>query len=273
MRSSISVKMEMMDTFFFQHALKRHAEEETPSWEFFKTWKERVQACKPKAILIVSAHWVTSHPTVNVVDHNDTIYDFDDFSPYFYKLKYPAPGAPQVAMRVKELLSTSGFETVHEDRTRGLDHAAWFPLRLMYPDAGIPVCELSVQEDMDGRHHYNIGQALAPLRSEGVMIIGSGAAVNNVAAISEDEGPVFSWALEFGTWLKESLLDGRFDEVIHFEKAPHVKMAHPEPSHFYPLLVALGAAENGAKAHLIHDTWDDRCVCFAAYRFSSTSIS
>ncbi|KAK2998419.1 hypothetical protein RJ639_023745 [Escallonia herrerae] len=86
--SIISVKMEMMDTFFFQHALNRHAEEETPSWEFFKTWKERVEACKPKAILIVSAHWVTSHPTVNVVNHNDTIYDFDDFSPYFYKVRY-----------------------------------------------------------------------------------------------------------------------------------------------------------------------------------------
>lgn len=103
----------------------------------------------------------------------------------------------------------SGFEGVKEDRTRGLDHAAWFPLVYMYPEADVPVCLLSIQPNMDASHHYNIGKALTSLRQERVLIIGSGAATNNIAALSHDDGPIFTWASEFDTWLKESLLNGR----------------------------------------------------------------
>lgn len=112
-------------------------------------------------------------------------------------------------MRVKHLLLNSGIDTVDEDRTRGLDHGAWFPLMLMYPDADIPVCELSVQSSMDGLHHYNIGKALAPLREEGILVIGSGGATNNVQVDSLDDGPIEEWALDFVKWLTDSLLDGR----------------------------------------------------------------
>lgn len=128
-----------------------------------------------------------------------------------YQLKYPAPGAPELAARVKELLTESGFKRVHEDRKRGLDHGTWVPLMLMYPEADIPVCQLSVQSDMDGTYHYNMGKALAPLKNEGVLIIGSGSATHNLRALDRrgNNAPVAPWAQEFDDWLKDALHEGR----------------------------------------------------------------
>ncbi|KAL7202641.1 hypothetical protein ACSBR1_034166 [Camellia fascicularis] len=265
------MEMPMMDTFFIPHAMLRNSVESTPSRPFLKSWKEEVMVRlpKPKSILIVSAHWDTCHPTVNLVHHNQTMYDYENFPAFMDELKYPAPGAPQLAKTVKELLTKSGFENVHEDGARGLDHGAWFPLMLMYPEADIPVCQMSVQSGKDGTHHYNIGKALSPLRSQGILIIGSGGATNNVPPNSPPiHGPVLSWALEFDSWLKDSLLSGRHEDIIDYEKkAPHAKMAHPEPDHMYPLLVALGSAGNGARAELIHQSWGRGCLSFASYRF------
>lgn len=114
-----------------------------------------------------------------------------------------------MAKRVKELLLASGIEHVDEDKKRGLDHGAWVPLMFMYPEADIPVCQLSVQSDRDGTHHYNMGKALAPLREEGVLILGSGSAVHNLGSRLPDGSPVPSWALEFDNWLKDALIEGR----------------------------------------------------------------
>lgn len=126
-----------------------------------------------------------------------------------HQLKYPAPGAPELAKRVKQLLTESGFNHVNEDTKRGLDHGAWVPLMLMYPEANIPVCQLSVQTQKDGTHHYNMGKALAPLKDEGVLIIGSGSATHNLRALQFDGDSVASWASEFDNWLKDALLQGR----------------------------------------------------------------
>jgi len=188
-----------------------------------------------------------------------------------YQLKYPAPGAPELAKRVKALLMTSGFEKVNEDKARGLDHGAWVPLMLMYPEANIPVCQLSVQPDRDGSYHYNLGRALAPLREEGVLIVGSGSATHNLRAIRQTaDGSVASWASEFDTWLKQALLDGRYEDVNKYEeKAPHAKMAHPWPEHFYPLHVAIGAAGDNAKAKLIHHSWSLHTLSYASYSFTA----
>lgn len=129
---------------------------------------------------------------------------FDD-----YQIKYPAPGAPELAKRVKELLMASGFKRVDEDKKRGLDHGAWVPLMLMYPEADIPVCQLSLQSDRDATYHYNMGRALAPLKDEGVLIIGSGSTTHNLRIILPQGSPVPSWASDFDTWLKDALLQGR----------------------------------------------------------------
>jgi 4,5-DOPA dioxygenase extradiol len=118
---------------------------------------------------------------------------------------------------VKELLNKSGFNRVDEDKKRGLDHGAWVPLMLMYPEADIPVCQLSVQSNLDGTYHYNIGKALSPLKDEGVLIIGSGSAVHNLRALDFSAGGnVAPWALEFDNWLKDALLDGRYVPYFPF---------------------------------------------------------
>lgn len=125
------------------------------------------------------------------------------------QLKYPAPGAPELAHKVKEMLEAAGIERVDEDKKRGLDHGAWVPLMLMYPDADIPVCQLSVQTNMDATYHYNLGRALAPLKKEGVLIVGSGSATHNLRTMQRKNDAVASWAAEFDNWLKDSLLTGR----------------------------------------------------------------
>ncbi|KAJ4775724.1 hypothetical protein LUZ62_059981 [Rhynchospora pubera] len=142
-----------MDTFFISHGAPiLITDDSNPQRSFLQSWKPSIMQEAPKAILMVSAHWDTESPT----------------------LKYPAPGAPDLAQRVKELLNKSGFGPVKEDKTRGLDHAAWVILMLMYPDAKIPVCQLSVQTIKSAEYHYKLGQALSQLRDEGVLIIGSG---------------------------------------------------------------------------------------------------
>lgn len=219
---------------------------------------------------MVSGHWDTREPAVNVVDRNDTIYDFYGFPDPMYKLKYTSPGAPELAKRVKELLLASGFKQVHEDKKRGLDHGAWVPLMFMYPEADIPVCQLSIQSDKDGTYHYNMGRALAPLKEEGVLIIGSGATTHNLRAIQPNDSPTPSWAIEFDAWLKDALLQGRYEDVNQFDvKAPHAKKAHPRPDHFFPLHVAMGAAGENAEAKLVHHSWSNGTLSYASYQFTA----
>ncbi|KAK3166139.1 hypothetical protein QOZ80_1AG0041930 [Eleusine coracana subsp. coracana] len=263
-----------MDTFYLSHGSPTLSIDQTiPARRFFESWlPARVAGNQtPRAILVVSAHWETATPAVNVIrGSNDTIYDFYGFPKPMYQLKYPAPGAPDLALRTKSLLENAGFGPVQEDRSRGLDHGAWVPLMLMYPDANIPVCQLSVQTDRDGTYHYNLGRALAPLREDGVLILGSGSAVHNLRKMGPSGSPVPQWAAEFDTWLKDSLLSGRYEDVKRYEeKAPHAKVAHPWPDHFYPLHVALGAAGDESKAELIHGSWTNASLSYASYRFTT----
>lgn len=248
--------MALKDTFYISHGSPTLSiDDSIEARKFLQSWQKDVFEERPKSILVISGHWDTTVPTVNVIQTtNDTIYDFYGFPKPMYQLKYPAPGAPQLAKRVKELLNNSGFNRVDEDKKRGLDHGAWVPLMLMYPEADIPVCQLSVQSDLDGTYHYNLGKALAPLKDEGVLIMGSGSAVHNLGSLNP-RGGVAPWALEFDNWLKDALLDGRYEDVNHYEqKAPHAKKAHPCPDHFYPLHVAIGAAGENSKAKLIHNS-------------------
>ncbi|KAI3863294.1 hypothetical protein MKX03_009651 [Papaver bracteatum] len=263
-----------MDTFFVSHGPPSMAiEESLPGRNFLKSWEDNnLVPQKPKSILLISAHWDTSEPSVNIIDGpNETIYDFYGFPSSLYQFKYPAPGAPELAKRVKELLmSKGGFQHVREDKKRGLDHGAWTPLMLMYPKADIPVCQLSIQSKNDGSYHYNMGRALSPLREEGVLIVGSGSATHNSRVPMITDGSVAPWAMEFTTWLTESLRNGRHEDVNNYDsKAPHGKKAHPWPDHFYPLHVALGAAGPTSKAELVHQSWQYGSLSYASYRFST----
>ncbi|XP_011089345.1 4,5-DOPA dioxygenase extradiol [Sesamum indicum] len=265
-------KKGIKETFYISHGSPTLSiDDSLPARHFLKSFRQKVLTEKPKAILIISGHWETSEPAVNAVSGPcETIYDFYGFPDVMYKLKYSAPGAPELATRVKELLLKSGFGSVHVDKKRGLDHGAWVPLMLMYPEADIPVCQLSVQTHKDAAHHYRLGKALALLKDEGVLIIGSGAATHNLRMINRQNGDsVAPWAYEFDNWIKEALLEGRYEDVNDYEeKAPYARVAHPRPDHFYPLHVAMGAAGENTRGEVVHHSWSYGTLSYASYKFS-----
>ncbi|XP_057782696.1 4,5-DOPA dioxygenase extradiol-like [Salvia miltiorrhiza] len=260
------------ETFYISHGSPTLSiDESLPARHFLKSFQHKCFSTKPKAILIISGHWETSEPAVNAVSGpSGTIYDFYGFPDQMYRLKYPAPGSPDLANRVKELLLKSGFETVHVDKKRGLDHGAWVPLMLMYPEADIPVVQLSVQTNKDGAHHYRMGRALRTLKDDGVLIVGSGAATHNLRKMNRDgSNRVEKWAQDFDSWIKEALAEGRYEDVNRYEEmAPNAKMAHPWPDHFYPLHVAMGAAGENTTGELIHHSWTHGTLSYASYRFA-----
>ncbi|WOL06403.1 extradiol ring-cleavage dioxygenase [Canna indica] len=266
-----------METFFLSHGSPTLSiDERLPARHFFQSWKSQVYPRDaPKAILMVSAHWDAADLAVNLIHGpNDTIYDFYGFPKPMYKLKYPAPGAPDLAKRVKELVEKAGFGKVKEDESRGLDHGAWVPLMLMYPEADIPVCQLTVNSRKDAAYHYELGKALAPLKDQGFLLVASGSATHNLGALGPEGVPPPSWAVDFDHWLTDALLGGRYEDVINYvDKAPSPKMAHPWPEHFYPLHVALGAAGEGAKAQLIHHSWSNCSLSYSSYRFTAAQQS
>ncbi|KAK9923276.1 hypothetical protein M0R45_031704 [Rubus argutus] len=267
---------EVFDTFFVIHGAPLVLIDDTlPARNFLKSWREKILPEKPKFILVISGHWETDEPSINVVDFHETIHDFEDFPPEMYQLQYPAPGSQELATKVNDVLVAAGYKPLHVDRKRGLDHGAWVPLMQMYPEADVPVCQLSIQSHEDGTYHFNLGKALAPLREEGVLIIGTGSVTHNMESLIVNNvgGTVAPWALEFDNWVKDALLNGRYDDVNHaLEKGPHAKMAHPDgPVHFYPLLAAIGAAGGEkAKAELIHHSFSRHTISYANYRFRST---
>lgn len=213
---------------------------------------------RPKAMLIVSAHWEQAPLTIGATTTVPLVYDFWGFDERYYQVRYPAPGAPALASRVRGLLH--GTDTpVHEDPERGLDHGAYVPLVEMYPEADVPVLQVSMPS-LDPRQLYDLGRRLSPLREEGVLIIGSGFFTHNLAALRMVDGVDSTppaWSAEFDHWGREVLEAGDIDSVLDFEsKAPAARLAHPRSEHFAPLFVALGAGEHsGAVRTVIDGYW------------------
>jgi aromatic ring-opening dioxygenase catalytic subunit (LigB family) len=195
----------------------------------------------PKALLAVSAHWEESSPTVMTSARPPMLYDYYGFPPESYRITWPAPGEPAVAARVRELLGAAGFET-GSDPARGFDHGTFVPLKLAYPNADVPTVQLSLKRGLDPKEHLAIGRALAPLRDEGVFIIGSGMTYHNLRAFGPHAKPVSE---AFDAWLRESATlpaterDARLADWTH---APAARQAHPREEHLLPLMVAAGAA-------------------------------
>lgn len=224
---------------------------------------------RPEAILMVSAHWDTERPAVSGAQQPETIHDFYGFPPELYRLRYPAPGAPRLARRVAGLLGGQGYE-VDIDPERGLDHGAWTPLILAYPEADIPVTQFSIQSHLGPAHHVKIGEALRPLRDEGVLIFASGGATHNLRELSRQRGnPVpQQWTAEFNEWLAEALLARRTAEVVDYRaRAPHAARNHPTDEHLIPLYVALGAGAPGGTTQRLHSSIDSGVISMDAYRF------
>jgi len=199
---------------------------------------------QPRAILIISGHWLTKRPTLNVAPKPTLLYDYYGFPEHTYRLTYPVAGATDLIPRVEELLSNAGFAT-DRDSQRGLDHGVFIPLKVSYPDADVPVLQLSLQQDLDPAEHLAIGRALAPLRDEGVLIIGSGMSYHNLSQFGP--GPGDRAAEQFDNWLNETLTEANASErskrLVEWEAAPGALESHPTSEHLLPLMVAVGAAE------------------------------
>ncbi|MFE7590852.1 dioxygenase [Kitasatospora sp. NPDC057512] len=196
---------------------------------------------RPKAVLMVSAHWEEAPLALGAVATVPLVYDFWGFPEHYYRVRYAAPGAPDLAERVRKLLRAPGTP-VQDIPDRGLDHGAYVPLVEMYPDADIPVLQVSLPT-LDPRRLMEIGRKLAPLRDEGVLIVGSGFFTHNLRALSSD-GRITSVMAEFDDWGRRALEAHDLDALLDFEhKAPAGRLAHPRTEHFAPLFVTLGAGE------------------------------
>ena len=224
---------------------------------------------RPKAVVAVSAHWETTEPTVSAAKRPETIHDFTGFPDALYRMKYPAPGAPELAIRAATLLSQAGVAS-RVDAERGLDHGAWVPLMLMYPDAGVPVLQLSIQPHRDPAHHFAVGRALAPLRDDGILVLGSGGAVHNLRALSWNRhGAPEPWAQDFDDWLMEKIDGGAGDELLAYRvHAAGAVQAHPRDEHLLPLFVALGAGGAAAVGKRINAGFEHGSLSMAAFSFS-----
>ncbi|MFF8774213.1 dioxygenase [Kitasatospora sp. NPDC015120] len=210
---------------------------------------------RPKAILMVSAHWEEAPLALGAVTTVPLVYDFWGFPEHYYGVQYAAPGAPELAERVRKLLRAPGTP-VQDIPDRGLDHGAYVPLVEMFPEADVPVLQVSMPT-LDPQRLLEIGRRLAPLRDEGVLIVGSGFFTHNLRALSRD-GRVTSVMAEFDDWGRRALAAQDLDALLDFEqKAPAGRLAHPRTEHFAPLFVTLGAAEHelGSQRSVIDGFW------------------
>jgi aromatic ring-opening dioxygenase catalytic subunit (LigB family) len=204
---------------------------------------------KPKAVLVVSAHWEEDEPTVMTNPRPSLLYDYYGFPPETYRLRYDAPGSPALAERVRTLLRDSRI-ACRDDDARGYDHGVFVPMMLAYPKADVPIVQLSIQRDLDPAAHLEIGRAIAPLRDEGVLIAGSGMTYHNLRAFGEAGREP---SAQFDAWLTDAVTAaagaGRSARLERWSTAPAARAAHPREDHLIPLMVVVGAAENeGARA-------------------------
>lgn len=264
----------MVDTIaplFVSHGAPDLAIKATAAHQFLKTYGARI--ARPQAILTVSAHFEAASPTLVTDPTPAMIYDFGGFDPSLREMIYPAPGAPAVAQKAAGLLEKGGFDVRTVSR-RGYDHGVWVPLMLLFPEADIPVAQLSVDPDRDPAWHYELGQALHPLTREGVLILGSGSLTHNLGEIFTSAGlrrrddAVPEWVDDFAAWIAEKVAGGDIDALLDYRnRAPFAVENHPTDEHLLPLFVALGAGGDGVHGNRLHDSREFGVLAMDAYAF------
>jgi len=226
---------------------------------------------RPRAIAVMSPHWLTAAPRVASVARHRTLHDFAGFPPALYAFDYPAPGDPALAEVVAARLSGAGLAT-EVARREEIDHGAWVPLLSMYPAADIPVIQVAVQPRLGPTHHFALGAALAGLRGEGVLVLGSGALTHNLREVAMESrtAAVPTWVSEFADWLDGRLASGDIASLLDYRRlAPHPERNHPTEEHLLPLFFALGAAGAEPAAHREHEGFAYGAVAMHAYSFRS----
>ena len=221
----------------------------------------------PRAVLMLSAHWEAPEFTVQTAAQPGMLYDYSGFPDFTYRIRYPAPGAPDVAARVRELLAAAGIAS-DEDSERGFDHGMFAPMAVIWPKADVPVLQLSLKQGLAPDAHLALGRALAPLRDEGILIVGSGLSYHNLRAF----GPAaHAPSAAFDGWLESTLAIAdaatRSRTLAAWEQAPAARVAHPREEHLLPLMVALGAAEGEAATRVYHERDFFGGITVSSFRF------
>jgi 4,5-DOPA dioxygenase extradiol len=221
----------------------------------------------PKAILMISAHWMTRGVQVTSMSHPKTIHDFGGFPKALFDIQYPAPGLPELADTIIKTISSVPIEA--DAKEWGLDHGAWSVLRHIYPEANIPVLQLSMDMSKPAQYHYEMGQKLKFLRSQGVLIIGSGNIVHNLRQINWDENAqALDWAVEFDQWVKEKAINRDFNSLVKdFAKTKSGQLSVPTPDHYYPLLYILGAVDEKDQLSTVYEGMQNASISMRSFRW------
>jgi aromatic ring-opening dioxygenase catalytic subunit (LigB family) len=248
-----------LPTFFISHGggpwpwLKK----EMPYFDILEASLVRMSttlAVRPRAVLVVSGHWEESEFAIMTTERPKMIYDYGGFPAHTYKIQYPAAGSPEVAHEIHNLLVDAGIAH-HLQADRGYDHGTFTPLAVMYPNADVPVLQVSIRSDYDPMAHVKLGRALAPLRKSNVLVVGSGLSYHNLRSFGGDEKTRLG-SREFDDWLQSTLLrsspEERLRRLVHWTDAPSARFAHPREDHLVPLFVAVGAAEAEPATTIYH---------------------
>lgn len=220
-----------------------------------------------RAILAVSAHWMTEGSWVTHMARPRTIHDFYGFPPELSAVQYPAPGNPALAERVREVVGDPALQM--DDELWGFDHGTWAVLRHLYPEARLPVLQLSLNIAQPAPYHFHLGEKLRPLRDEGVLIVGSGNIVHNLRRIRwEEDAPPFGWALEFDAWAREKLLAGDARALTEDYLATEAgRLSVPTPDHYLPLLYAMGASDRADRVEFVHEGMQNASIAMRSVRW------
>ncbi|TDR56981.1 4,5-DOPA dioxygenase extradiol [Halomonas ventosae] len=229
----------MLPSLFISHGSPMLALTPGPAHDFLRRLGHERQ---PKAILVVSAHWASRQLLVSTSERPETLHDFSGFPRALFECQYPAPGDPALAMRLARELNAVPTE-------RGLDHGAWVPLSLMYPEAEIPVVSLSLPVGWSNAELVALGEKLAALREEGILVVGSGSLTHNLAEMQALAAPTPAWVGEFVDWVHARLEADDREALLAWKRAPQARKNHPTAEHFQPLLVAMGAGGPGKRLH------------------------
>lgn len=256
----------MMPSYFFAHGAPSIVLEDNDYTKLLRQFKDHVP--RPKAIVLFSAHWEESVQTVSAADTYETIYDFGGFQDELYQMTYPAKSEPKLVEQIQSLFTKHGIENVRNEK-RGLDHGAWAVLKMLYPDADIPVIALSVNRYLTNEQQYQIGKALGELREQDILIIGSGGTVHNLRRLNWESQGIDEWAEQFDNWIQHKLESWDTEALFQYrELAPHTEDAVPTSEHFIPLLLAMGTGDANRKAKLLHRSYQYSNLSLSCWQFN-----
>lgn len=260
--------MDKLPTLFLSHGAPNVVLYDTPARRFFDGLAGTLP--RPETILVVSAHYEAAVPSLTVASAPATIHDFSGFEPALYAMTYPAPGAPELAARAAALIKAALGVQPALDTRWGFDHGAWSPLSRVYPAADVPVVVLSVNREAGAAAHVALGRALTPLREAGVLVVGSGSVTHNLGRLAPPmtNTAAPAWVEAFRAWLRERLAAGDEAALADYRaQAPHARDNHPTEEHLLPFHVALGAAGEGWRARLLHESVTFGTLAMDAWRF------